>query len=69
MMTSSPGEHVANKACQMHCLAPLDTTISSREYDSPFSLSNFLIMAALSLEVPVLGVYLVRPVVRAWMPA
>ena len=35
--TSSPGEQVASTACQMDCLAPLDTTISSGEYSSPLS--------------------------------
>ena len=53
--TSSPGEHVASRLCQMDCLAPFDTTISSAPYSSPFSPCSFLWMALRSVEVPVLG--------------
>ena len=40
----------------MACFAPLDTTISSVPYSSPFSPCNFFCMAALRAAVPTLGV-------------
>ncbi len=43
--TSSPGEQTASSPCQMHCLAPLLTTISSGLYVSPFSCCSLAQMA------------------------
>ena len=56
MLTSSSGEQVASTACQMDCLAPLLTTISSGLYCSWFSLCSLWQMACLRAAVPVFGV-------------
>ncbi len=40
-LTSSPSLQTASSACQMACLAPLLTTISSGLYSNPFSSFSF----------------------------